>query len=83
MTTLTDWQRVVRWFQEHPGASVQEVRFGLFISNVTGRMSDARKHGHEFVQWRDDHKVYRYSVRGVERSRPEPTRGSQESLALL
>jgi hypothetical protein len=59
---MTDWQRVIQWFKEHPGSSVQEVRFGLFISNVTGRMSDARKHGVEFIQWRDDKGIFRYRV---------------------
>lgn len=59
---MTDWERVVNWFREHPGSSVQEVRFGLFISNVTGRMSDARAHGHEFRKWRDDRGIFRYAV---------------------
>jgi hypothetical protein len=59
---MTDWERVVKWFREHPGSSVQEVRFGLFISNVTGRMSDARAHGFEFHKWRDDKGIFRYSV---------------------
>lgn len=59
---MTDWQRVVRWFREHPGSSVQEVRFGLFISNVTGRMSDARVNGVKFDKWRDASGVFRYRV---------------------
>lgn len=76
---MNDWERVVRFFREHPGSSVQEVRFGLFISNVTGRMSDAREHGIEFVKWRDDKNVYRYRV--VEKW-PAPTTGEQVGMAL-
>ena len=34
----------------------------LWISNVTGRMSDARAQGITFAKWRDDHGVYRYSI---------------------
>lgn len=73
---MTDWQRVVQWFRDHPGSSVQDVRFGLFISNVTGRMSDARKHGVEFVQWRDDKGVFRYRIADP---RPAVLRGEQVS----
>jgi hypothetical protein len=75
---MSDWQRIVRFLQEHPGSSVQEIRFGLFVSNVTGRMSDARKHGHEFIQWRDDKGTFRYRVK---EPRLLPLRGEQESLA--
>lgn len=58
----TDTDRVVQWFREHPGSSVMDVRFGLFISNVTARMSDARDVGVKFHKWRDDKGVYRYRV---------------------
>jgi len=58
----TDTARVIEWFREHPGSSVQEVRFGLFISNVTGRMSDAREAGVTFDKWRDERGVYRYRL---------------------
>jgi hypothetical protein len=61
----SDTERVIKWFREHPGSSVQEVRFGLFISNVTGRMSDARAQGIEFVKWRDDKGVFRYRIAEV------------------
>lgn len=76
---MTDWQRVVYWFKEHPGSSVQEVRMGLWISNVTGRMSDARKHGFDFVQWRDDSGTFRYRVA---ESRPAPLSGEQQGMRL-
>jgi hypothetical protein len=63
MTTAKgDTARVVQWFREHPGSSVMDVRFGLFISNVTARMSDARESGVTFVKWRDDKGVYRYRI---------------------
>lgn len=76
---MSDWERVVNFLREHPGSSVMEIRFALFCSNVTGRMSDARKHGHEFVQWRDDRGVFRYRLL---EARPAPLTGQQESLAL-
>ena len=81
---MTQTERVVEYIRTHPGCTTMEITLALspFVSNPRARMSDARKHGYEFIQWRDDHKVFRYSVRGVERSRPEPIRGSQESLAL-
>ncbi len=62
MKPQTDTQRIVRYFREHEGASVMEVRFALFVSNVTARMSDARLEGIEFVKWRDDKGVFRYRV---------------------
>ena len=62
MKPRTDTARVIEWFREHPGSSVQEVRFGLFISNVTGRMSDAREAGVTFEKWRDERGVYRYRL---------------------
>lgn len=65
--TQTDTARVVQYLREHPGSSVMEVRFDLFISNVTARMSDARAEGIKFAKWRDERGIYRYSV--VE---PEP-----------
>jgi hypothetical protein len=61
-TRGTDVERVVQFFREHPGSSVMDVRFGLYISNVTARMSDAREQGITFAKWRDDHGVYRYRV---------------------
>ena len=63
MTKQTDTQRIVRWLRDHPSSSVMEIRFALFISNVTARMSDARKEGYEFAKWRDEHGVFRYRVR--------------------
>jgi hypothetical protein len=71
----SDTERVIKFFREHPGSSVQEVRFGLFISNVTGRMSDARAQGIEFVKWRDDKGVFRYRI-------AEVTTGEQSDLGL-
>jgi len=64
---MTDTERVVQYLREHPGSSVMDIRFALFISNVTARMSDAREAGVEFHKWRDDKGVYRYRV--VERQR--------------
>lgn len=61
-TKTTDVQRIVRWLRDHPGSSVMEIRFALFISNVTARMSDARLEGVEFVKWRDDKGVFRYRI---------------------
>jgi hypothetical protein len=61
-TRGTDVERVVQFFREHPGSSVMDVRYGLFISNVTARMSDAREQGITFAKWRDDKGVYRYRV---------------------
>src|SRR5262245_1521513 len=59
---MTDADRIVRFLREHPGSSVMDIRFALFISNVTARMSDARADGVTFVKWRDDRGVYRYRV---------------------
>jgi len=56
-----------------------EIRFDLFISNVTGRMSDARANGVKFVKWRDDKGVFRYRV--VE-ARPPVLIGEQVGMAL-
>lgn len=61
-TTTPDTVRIVRWLRAHPGSSVMEVRFALFISNVTARMSECREQGIEFRKWRDDQGIYRYSV---------------------
>ena len=66
MTARTDTERVVQFFREHPGSSVMDVRFALYISNVTARMSDAREAGVEFHKWRDDKGIFRYRV--VERA---------------
>jgi hypothetical protein len=75
-----DWQRVVRFLREHPRSSTQEIRFALHISNVTGRMSDARAHGIEFDKLPDprNRKVWRYRV--VERK--PVLRGEQVGMAL-
>ena len=62
MTSRTDTERLVQFLRDHPGSSVMEVRMSLWISNVTGRMSDARAQGITFAKWRDDHGVYRYSI---------------------
>ena len=75
---MTDVERIVAYLREHPGSSVMDIRFALYISNVTARMSDARESGVEFIKWRDDHGVYRYRV--VERA--PVTRGEQIGLAL-
>jgi hypothetical protein len=58
----TDVDRIVAWLREHPDSTVMEVRFALYISNVTARMSDARKEGHEFTKRRDAKGHYRYSL---------------------
>ena len=57
-----DTERIVRWLRAHPSSSVMEIRFALFISNVTARMSDCRKQGIEFTKYRDPNGVFRYSV---------------------
>lgn len=62
-TATPDTARIVRWLRDHPGSSVMEIRFALFISNVTARMSDCRKEGYEFAKWRDEHGVFRYRIR--------------------
>lgn len=61
-TAAPDTVRIVRWLRAHPGSSVMEVRFALFISNVTARMSDCRAQGIEFRKWRDPQGIFRYSV---------------------
>ena len=61
-TATPDWLRIVKWLRDHPASSVMEIRFALFVSNVTGRMSDARDNGIEFAKWRDDKGVFRYRV---------------------
>ena len=76
---MTDWQRTVHYLREHPGSSVMEIRLALWISNVTGRMSDARAHGIEFTKWRDERGVFRYRVA---EARPAPLRGEQVGMAL-
>jgi hypothetical protein len=77
---MTDWQRVVHFLQEHPHSSTQEIRWALRISNVTGRMSDARANGIEFDKRADprNRKVWRYRV--VERK--PVLRGTQVGMAL-
>jgi len=76
---MTDWQRVVAFLRDHPDSSVMEIRLALWVSNVTGRMSDARNNGIEFVKHRDDKGVYRYSI---VRKWPEPITGDQVGMAL-
>lgn len=44
---VTQTERVVRWFRDHPGSTVNEARDALWL-HVTARMSDARKQGVEF-----------------------------------
>ncbi len=61
-TKSTDTERVIAFLREHPGSSVMEIRFALFISAVTQRMSDGRTLGYEFPKWRDDKGVFRYRV---------------------
>lgn len=78
MTARTDTQRVVDFFREHPGSSVMDVRFALYISNVTARMSDARDQGIEFEKWRDDNGVFRYRVS----VRAPVTRGESVGMGL-
>jgi hypothetical protein len=58
----TDVDRIVAWLREHPDSTVMEVRFALYISNVTARMSDARERGHAFTKRRDAKGHYRYSL---------------------
>ena len=62
MTARTDTDRVVQFLRDHPGSSVMDIRFALFISGVTQRMSDARAEGFEFHKWRDDRGVTRYRL---------------------
>ena len=62
MTARTDTDRVVQFLRDHPGSSVMDIRFALFISGVTQRMSDARAEGFEFHKWRDDRGVIRYRL---------------------
>ena len=62
MTARTDTDRVVQFLRDHPGSSVMDIRFALFISGVTQRMSDARAEGFEFHKYRDDRGVIRYRL---------------------
>ncbi len=62
-TVHTDTQRVIRFLRDHPGSSVMEIRFALFISGVTQRMSDARELGYDFAKWKDDKGVWRFRVK--------------------
>lgn len=61
-TKTTDTARVVRYIRDHPDCSVMEIRFALFVSAVTQRMSDARVEGIEFAKARDRHGVWRFRV---------------------
>ncbi len=61
-TKSTDTERVIAFLRERPGSSVMEIRFALFISAVTQRMSDGRTLGYEFPKYRDDRGVYRFHV---------------------
>jgi hypothetical protein len=61
-TETPDTTRILRWLRAHPDSSVMEIRFALFISNVTARMSDCRKDGFDFTKRRDEHGIFRYSV---------------------
>jgi hypothetical protein len=76
---MTDWQRVVAYFQDHPGSSRGEAQQALGWIHVTARMSDARLRGVEFDKQRDDKGVWRFWV--VE-PRPKATTGVQEAMAL-
>lgn len=60
--TRTDTDRVVAFLREHPDSTVMEIRFALFISNVTARMSDARREGYEFHKYRDERGHWRFRV---------------------
>ena len=62
MTAQTDTARVIRYVSDHPNCSVMEIRFALFVSGVTQRMSDARKDGYEFHKHRDPKGIWRYTV---------------------
>lgn len=39
-----DTIRVVEWFRQHPGSTVNEAKAALWL-HITARMSDAREHG--------------------------------------
>lgn len=76
-----DTIRVVRYFRENPGATVNEARAALFL-HITARMSDARKAGIVFdktEQRVNGRRVVRFSVRAE--SRPV-TVGTQEGMRL-
>ena len=62
MTARTDTDRVVQFLRDHPGSSVMDIRFALYISNVTARMSDARREGYVFHKYRDERGVWRYRL---------------------
>lgn len=81
MSTMSDDTiRVVEWFRQHPGATVNEAKFALWL-HVTARMSDARDHGVVFdkVETRvNKRRVVRFTVQ-----EPQPVdRGVQEALSL-
>ena len=57
---MTQTDRLLRFLHENPGSSSLEITLGLGIVNVTGRISDLRKAGHEVEAIRDSKGVYRY-----------------------
>ena len=61
---MTDVDRIVNYLRDHPDSTVMEIRFALYISNVTARMSDARQRGIELTKRRDSKGHFRYSLAG-------------------
>jgi hypothetical protein len=69
MTSQTD--RLVDLLERAPGASSLEITLAIGCVNVTGRVSDARKAGHNIEAVRDERGVFRYYLR------PKVTTGEQ------
>lgn len=60
-----DTIRVVEWFRQHPGSTVNEAKVALWL-HITARMSDARKEGVVFDQVttrQNGRRVVRFTVR--------------------
>lgn len=59
---MTQEDRLLRYLEEHPGASSLEITIACSIVNVTGRISDLRARGIPVEAKRDGNGVYRYRV---------------------
>jgi hypothetical protein len=59
---MTQTERLVRFLRANPGASSLELTTALRLVNVTGRVSDARKEGHDIEAVRIEG-VFRYYLR--------------------
>ena len=55
----TQTARLLRYLEEHPGATSLDITINLRIVNVTGRVSDLRKEGHN-IECRRERTVDRY-----------------------